>query len=86
MRTGDLVIAARGRTQGLFFAVEVGEGFAYIADGKTRKAGSPKKKSLKHLKCTGLCSDEVSLRIKSGGNAIDALMRSELKRLKEMLQ
>lgn len=87
MKSGDLVAAKRGRTNGgYYFVVDVREGFAYIADGKKRKAANAKKKSFKHLSPTYLSSEAVRERLENGKNAIDALMRAELGRLKNMLQ
>ncbi len=87
MRAGDMVLALKGRFGGeYFFVTAVEEGFAYVADGKKRKAANPKKKSIKHLSLTGLRSDAVEERLHGGGNAVDALMRAELGRLRLMLQ
>lgn len=87
MQSGDLVTARKGRTDGgYYFVVAVKDGFGYIADGKTRKAGSPKKKNIKHLSETGLSSEAVRERLANGQNAVDALIRAELSRLKLMLQ
>ncbi len=47
---GDVVKATAGRDKdGFFLVVDVKDGFAYIADGKTRKIGKAKKKNVKHL-------------------------------------
>ena len=87
MKTGDVVISKKGKYDGqYFFVIGVEEGFALIADGKTRKADHPKRKNISHLDVTGYSSSPVAERLKSGKNAIDALMRAELKRLKLMLQ
>lgn len=51
---GLIVCATAGRDKGRFFAVlEYAEGYALIADGKTRKLSSPKRKNVKHLRMTG---------------------------------
>lgn len=51
--TGRIVMANAGRDKGRFFVVTGGgEEYLLIADGKTRKLASPKRKSLKHLKLT----------------------------------
>ena len=87
MKTGDVVISKKGKYDGqYFFVIDVEEGFALLADGKTRKADHPKRKNISHLDVTGQWSESVAQRLKSGKNAIDALMRAELKRLKLMLQ
>lgn len=47
---GSVVRAKAGREKGGFFIVlSVGDGYAYIADGKTRRIEKPKKKKLIHL-------------------------------------
>lgn len=51
---GLIVCATAGRDKGKFFVVlECSEGYALIADGKSRKIQSPKRKSIKHLRMTG---------------------------------
>lgn len=51
--TGRIVRADAGRDKNRFFVIIASEkGFAYIADGKTRKLAAPKRKSLKHVKFT----------------------------------
>lgn len=52
--TGLIVCASAGRDKDRFFVVvETGKGFAFIADGKSRKLASPKRKNTKHLRSTG---------------------------------
>lgn len=55
---GLIVRATAGRECGGLFAVtESGNGYCFIADGKSRKLSSPKRKSLKHLELTEKCVD-----------------------------
>ncbi len=87
MEKGDMVISKKGRYDGqYFFVIDVMKGRALLSDGKARKIDNPKKKNIAHLEETFLSSQKVRERLESGGNAIDALMRAELKRLKLMLQ
>ena len=53
IQKGRIVKASAGRDGGRYFAV-VGEkdGFILIADAKTRKLSSPKRKNIRHLKFT----------------------------------
>lgn len=52
---GSLVRALAGRDKGsLFVATELHDGFASIADGKSRKLGKPKRKNVKHISPTGI--------------------------------
>ncbi|MDY5626391.1 MAG: KOW domain-containing RNA-binding protein [Clostridia bacterium] len=47
---GGFVYAVAGRDSGkCFIILSVEDNYAYIADGKGRKVGAPKKKKLKHL-------------------------------------
>ena len=49
---GDMVLALAGRDEDRLFVV-VGipeDNYVHIADGKSRKADSPKKKKIKHIK------------------------------------
>lgn len=51
---GLIVCATAGRDKGKFFVVlESDKGYALIADGKSRKLSSPKRKNVKHLRQTG---------------------------------
>lgn len=54
IQKGMIVMASAGRDKGRYFAV-LGEenGSVLIADGKTRKLESPKRKNIRHLKFTG---------------------------------
>ena len=54
--TGSVVRAKAGRDKDNFFIVlKVEDGYAYIADGRRRKAEAPKKKKLIHLSATNVC-------------------------------
>ena len=65
---GDTVICLAGRDKGQAFVVlEVCEKFCFIANGKTRKIDSPKKKSLKHLiKVNSEMSQDITEKISNG--------------------
>lgn len=53
IQTGSVVIAEAGRDSGGYFAVVSCEnGYCFIADGKSRKLSSPKRKNLKHIRMT----------------------------------
>ena len=49
---GDIVLSLAGRDAKKLFAVVgiLDENHVYISDGKSRKAASPKKKKIKHIK------------------------------------
>lgn len=51
---GLIVCAIAGRDKGRFFAVLDADGTSVLlADGKTRKLESPKRKNIKHIRTTG---------------------------------
>jgi len=50
LKTGSVVQSVAGHDEGFFAVVRVENGFAYIANGKTRLLETPKKKNPKHLK------------------------------------
>jgi ribosomal protein L14E/L6E/L27E len=49
---GDIVLSLAGRDKKRLFAVMgiLDENYVYISDGKSRKAASPKKKKMKHVR------------------------------------
>ena len=50
---GSVVMAEAGRDKGNYFAVvDAGEKYCFIADGKSRKLASPKRKNIKHIRIT----------------------------------
>ena len=50
---GSVVSAGAGRDGGKFFAVvDADEKYCLIADGKSRKLASPKRKNIKHIRIT----------------------------------
>ncbi|MDR1754346.1 MAG: KOW domain-containing RNA-binding protein [Eubacterium sp.] len=53
IKSGTIVKSVSGRDSGSFYAViKFEDGFAYIADGRRRKAENPKKKNVRHLQKT----------------------------------
>ena len=51
---GLIVCATAGRDKDRYFVItEADGGYAFIADGKTRKLERPKRKNAKHLRMTG---------------------------------
>ena len=50
MNAGDIVKSLSGRDEnGYFLVIKVENGYAIVADGKTRRINNPKRKNLKHL-------------------------------------
>ena len=55
---GSVVRAEAGRDGGGYFViVEADEKYCYIADGKSRKLASPKRKNIKHIRVTNSMID-----------------------------
>lgn len=53
LKEGSVVRALAGRDKEGFFVVTASEGnFCFIADGKSRKLSSPKRKNIKHVTLT----------------------------------
>lgn len=53
LQTGSVVIADAGRDNGgLFVVTGLDEKYCFIADGKSRKLASPKRKNIKHIRLT----------------------------------
>ena len=58
MQVGQVVKATAGRDKGSFFAVTYAAGAeVYIADGKTRRLGRPKRKNARHIEATDTIID-----------------------------
>lgn len=54
LQKGSVVRADAGRDQGgIFVVVSADKGYCCIADGKSRKLASPKRKNVKHISLTG---------------------------------
>ena len=59
---GSVVYANAGRDKGsMFVAVELHDGFVYIADGRERKLQKPKRKNPKHISPVGIVIDTQDL-------------------------
>ncbi len=87
MKISDVVISKKGKYDGeMFFVIDIKDGVALLADGKKRKMANPKKKNILHLEETLFSSDAVRERLENGSNTVDALMRAEIKRFKNMLK
>ncbi len=58
VNTGSVVRAIAGRDKDSFFVVtDSGNGYCLIADGKSRKLESPKRKNIRHLRFTNSVID-----------------------------
>lgn len=58
---GSAVYSRAGRDKGgLFIVVRLEAGYAYLADGDTRRVANPKKKKIKHLNRTNFVSEAIA--------------------------
>ena len=73
----DIVKSIAGRDQGKYFFVLEAEGdFLILADGKTRKVETPKRKKRKHTATADFPQTRVAEKIRSG----EKITNSELRR------
>lgn len=80
---GDLVISLCGHDKDdLFIVLSKDDKYAIICDGKRRKAEKNKKKKIKHIQATGLNTDLIN---NVPAHSVDATVRREIKRLRELL-
>ena len=64
---GEIVQSLAGRDKGWFFIVSSIDGeYVTLIDGKKRRATSPKRKKLKHIKKVSSVSEELAEHILSG--------------------
>ena len=76
---GEIVYATAGRDKGKYFlVVSKDENFVYLADGKARKVGTPKKKKLKHIAPTGEIDEFIVNRLDTVGKITNKEARSSL--------
>jgi ribosomal protein L14E/L6E/L27E len=77
IQKSDIVRALAGRDKcKLFFVIEREREYAYIADGKSRKLESPKRKKLKHLTLEQKSDSRVAEKLRSG----EKITNSEIRR------
>ncbi len=61
---GSVVRSIAGHDKGDYFIVlALEDGYAYVADGKLRKAELPKKKKLKHIQKSGKIAIDLKSRL-----------------------
>lgn len=76
---GEIVYATAGRDKGkCFLVVQRDDNFVYLADGKARKVGTPKKKKLKHITLTGVIDQFIVNRLETVGKITNKEARSSL--------
>lgn len=82
-KIGDMVVSLCGHDKGDYLIViEADDNFVTVCDGKRRKAANKKLKKNKHVQATGLHSDLINTLPQY---AVDANVRREIKRLRELI-
>lgn len=65
---GALVVSLAGHDKGETFAIiNVADGYVLVADGKTRRVDSPKRKKLKHVK---ILNNKIDLEFFEGNGGL----------------
>ena len=79
MEVSDIVLALAGRDKGGYFLiVGADDSFLYIADGRSRKVESPKRKKRMHLQFEAKCAGIAAEKLKSGAKASNNEIRRAL--------
>lgn len=75
----DMIVSLAGRDRGkLFFVVDTDEQYVYLADGKTRRLESPKRKKPRHVRKLPLYPSRVAGKIRNGDKVLNSELRREL--------
>ncbi len=77
---GQIVVSRAGRDAGKRFVVVkvVDDSFVEISDGDLRKIEKPKRKKIKHLKCTDEKAEILAEKLKNSGRITNAEIRKAL--------
>ena len=78
---GEFVYASAGRDAGeCFIVISKEDNYLYLANGKSRKVGSPKKKKLKHVLLTGHSDQFIVNKLETVGKLTNKEVRYSLMR------
>ena len=78
LNVGSVVRAKAGRDNGGFFVVTaLGKDHCFIADGKSRKLASPKRKNIKHIRVTDSMIDLNDITDKKLRNTLKQFSEAE---------
>lgn len=80
LELGSVVYSKAGHDAGKFYIVVeiVDDNYVKIADGKLRRAESPKLKKAKHLEAQSVVVTEINRKLVEGEQVIDAEIRRAL--------
>ena len=78
---GLIVKSTAGRDKDKFFVIlsMIDDIYCLIADGRTRKVDMPKKKKIKHLIATNICSEGIKEKLQTAQTVTNSMVRKELK-------
>lgn len=78
---GLIVKSTAGRDKDKFFVIlsMIDDIYCLIADGRTRKVDMPKKKKIKHLIATDVCSEGIKEKLQTAQTVTNSMVRKELK-------
>ncbi len=83
----NIVRSEAGRDKGkLFFVLSVEGEYLLLADGKSRKAESPKRKKRRHVLFVAADETRLSEKIKSGEKITNSELRRTLAGYRELIQ
>lgn len=75
----SLVVSKAGRDQGqLFYVIDADEQYVYLADGKSRRLGKPKRKKRKHIEQIPRTESRIAEKIRNGEKVLNSELRKEL--------
>ena len=84
--SGMVVISSAGHDNANWFVVTgADERYVYIADGKERKLGSPKRKNPRHIRKTGFSVNITEMTDKGLRRALSALRKQSIAEESEKL-
>lgn len=73
----DIVASLCGRDKGaLMMVVAIGEGYAFLCDGRLRKIEKPKRKKLRHIRLVAHSDCRAAQKLRAG----ERLSNSEIRR------
>ena len=79
VNVSDIAVSLAGRDKGTYYVVAAVDGeYAYICDGKRKKADNLKKKKKKHLKVIGRCENNFDINL-LGTAPLNKIIKQEIR-------
>ena len=83
-KAGCLVRSLAGHDKGsLFIIIREDAEYVYLADGRLRTAGNPKRKKKKHVQVSRIRDEKLSGRLMSGSTVTDEAIKYFIKSYRE---